>query len=178
MTAVARPAPPIRRASNRSIVLPPYARDLIALRDAGEHPPLVVVVLAREFAPHRQFRALATRLNAPPPLMALADEVEARMLSWFVVRGLGVVICMPARYRPRELLLLELIAQVASEAAYVTLYRGGDPADIESFERDATDRLADYREQHPQRCYPSGWTDEKQRAYAARLARYMSEGAT
>lgn len=158
-----------------ALVLPAYARHLIDLRDAGRHPRFVVVVLGRRFAA-RGFAWLAARLEAPPPLMALADDVEARALSWFIVRGLAVVIANADRRDDRDRVLLELIAQLGREAAPVMLYRGGALEDPDSLDPDATDLLDGARYADRLGRWPGGWSDALQDAYLERAARWMEEG--
>lgn len=157
----------------RPRTLPAGARALIELRDAGRHPAFVVIVMGRRFAT-RRYVALAARLAAPPPLMALADEIEARALSWWVVRGLAVVLCNADGTRARQIVLCEAIAQIAREAAPVLMY--GDRARPDEL-GDAVELLQLARFDHVQGCWPAGWNDRAHADYQARADRWYDEAA-
>lgn len=155
--------------------MPAGARALIELRDAGHHPRLVVVVVGRTWRT-RPYNALAARYSAPAPLMALADEIEARALSWFVLRGLGVILCNARGAALPPPLLLEAIAQIAREAAPVLLYDGGAIDDPDSVDHDAADLLFDAHFERPDGAWPAGFSADAWREYNARSDRWAGEG--
>lgn len=167
---------PVVPGPTRPRTFPAGAHALIHLRDAGHHPRLVVVVVGRTYRT-RPYVPLAARLGAPAPLMALADEIEARSLSWAVLRGLGAVLCNARGAALPPPLLLEAIAQIAREAAPVALFRGGDLNDPDSLADDATDLLFDARFDRADGAWPAGFSAEAMRDYEARSDAWAREGA-
>lgn len=159
------------------LALPAHARELIALRDAGQHPRLVVVVVGARYAT-RAFKPLAARLKAPAPLMALADEIEARALSWFILRGLGAVLCNADGDRLARAIYIEAAAQLAQEAAPVLLFGGGALDDPDTLAQDAGDLLFDAKFDDAGGRWPAGWTDAKNADYQARADRWFAESPT
>lgn len=168
-------AAPVTNKPRRPRVLAAGARDLIAWRDAGRHPRMVVVVVASRFA-SRRYAALAAFLGAPAPLMALADEIEARALSWYPLRGLGAALCVPEGPRLRRAVLLSAIAQLAAEAAPVLLFNGGPMNDPASLADDAADLLFDARFEDAAGRWPAGWSQAQHDDYHARTDRWVAEG--
>lgn len=176
MTAPARKPRPFTRRPG-ALALPGGARELIALRDRGHHPRLVVVVVGARYAT-RRYMPLAARLAAPAPLMAFTDEIEARALSWFILRGLGAVLCNADGAQLARSIYIEAAAQLAAEAAPVLLFNGGDLDDPDTLGQDAGDLLYDARfESHDAR-WPAGWTDAKNADYLARVDRWLAESPT
>lgn len=88
-------------------MLPAYARQVVAERDAGRHPPAVMVGTGPTW-----FRR---RHHLYPFVFALEDQVLAGRLDWWWLRGLPVVVESEASIEAT----LQLAGELADHAAPV-----------------------------------------------------------
>jgi hypothetical protein len=148
-------------------MIPAYGRLLIELRNAGRHPDLVVIAYCSEFALH-QARKFSAQLGAPHPLIATAEQVRARCVDWWLLRGLSAVVLNADGARFDPCTFAQLVADVAREAAPVLVF--AEPG--AHWGSDASEFLFCLRyTPHAPDGWPAGWSDQLDRGYLARLAR-------
>jgi hypothetical protein len=149
-------------------MIPAYGRELIALRDRGAHPDLVVICYASRFAVQRA-REFAARLDAPHPLIATDDQVRFGSIGWWLLRGLGAAVLNAEGARAHVPTFSRLVADVAREAAPVLVFHDQHGGHWGS---DASEFLWCQRfTAHAPDGWPAGWSDELDQGYLARLRR-------
>ncbi|MGE0373452.1 MAG: hypothetical protein AB7Q01_16450 [Gammaproteobacteria bacterium] len=154
-------------------MMPANARKLVHLREAGQHPPAVVVVFSREYLAERA-NAIAARLGAPTPIQAKPADVAGGALEFWPLRGLRAEVYNGDGPRASPGTFAQLVAAVAREAAPVAVYfeRGGH------WGTDASEFLYCLRyTPHAPTGWPAGWSDALDEDYHARAARKVEAEA-